>query len=50
MWFVAQVGLSINAMSLCGLVHAAVLKTAKLYVDESEEAEYMRRCRDFALQ
>ncbi|CAL8469232.1 g8773 [Coccomyxa elongata] len=44
------VGLSINSMSLCGLIHAAVMKTGKMYVAEAEEAEFMRRCRAFALQ
>lgn len=47
---VGQVGLSINSMSLCGLIHAAVMKMGKMYVSESEEAEFMRRCRAFALQ
>lgn len=37
-------------MSLCGLIHAAVMKTGKMYVAESEEAEFMKRCREFALQ
>ena len=45
-----QVGLSINSMSVCGLIHAAVMKTGKLYVAESEEAEFMRLCRQFALR
>ena len=47
---VAQVALSVNSMSLCGLIHAAVMKTGKMYVAESEEAEFMKRCREFALQ
>ncbi len=47
---VAQVALSDNSMSLCGLIHAAVMKTGKMYVAESEEAEFMKRCREFALQ
>ena len=46
----AQVALSVNSMSLCGLIHAAVMKTGKMYVAESEEAEFMKRCREFALQ
>lgn len=37
-------------MSVCGLVHAAVMKTGKLYVAEAEEAEFLRRARRFALQ
>lgn len=45
-----QVGLSINSMSLCGLIHAAVMKTGKMYIAKAEEAEFMRRCRAFALQ
>jgi hypothetical protein len=45
-----QVGLSINSMSVCGLIHAAVMKTGKLYVAESEEAEFMRLARQFALR
>ncbi len=48
--FCLQVALSINSMSLCGLIHAAVMKTGKMYVAESEEAEFMKRCREFALQ
>ncbi|CAK0784313.1 hypothetical protein CVIRNUC_007517 [Coccomyxa viridis] len=44
------VALSVNSMSLCGLIHAAVMKTGKMYVAESEEAEFMKRCREFALQ
>ena len=29
---------------------AALMKTGKMYVAESEEAEFMKRCREFALQ
>ena len=47
---VVQVVLAVNAMSTCGLIHAALMKTGKLYVAESEEAEFMKRCREFALQ
>lgn len=39
-----------NAMSTCGLIHAALMKTGKMYVAESEEAEFMKRCHEFALQ
>ena len=42
--------LAINCMSVCGLVHAAIMKTGKLYVAEAEEAEFLRRARHFALQ
>ena len=42
--------LAVNSMSTCGLVHAALMKTGKMYVAESEEAEFMKRCREFALQ
>ena len=45
-----QVALAVNAMSTCGLIHAALMKTGKMYVAESEEAEFMKRCREFALQ
>ncbi len=45
-----QVVLAVNSMSTCGLVHAALMKTGKMYVAESEEAEFMKRCREFALQ
>ena len=45
-----QVGLAINCMSTCGLIHAAVMKTGKMYVAEGEEAEFMRACRRFALR
>ena len=46
----AQVAVSINCMSVCGLVHAAIMKTGKLYVAEAEEAEFLGRARRFALQ
>ena len=37
-------------MVMCGLIHASILKMGRAYVTEEEEAEFIHRCRDFALR
>jgi hypothetical protein len=41
--------LNVNAMMMCGLIHASILKSGRAYVTEEEEADYIFRCREFAL-
>lgn len=45
-----QVALSFSSMTMCGLIHASILKMGRSYVTEEEEAEFMHHCRDFALR
>lgn len=42
-----QVGLNTQAMVATSLLHASILRSGKLYVDEAAEAEYMRHCLNF---
>jgi hypothetical protein len=44
----AQFGLMMNAMVLCALMLAAILKNGKTYVSEEEEAYFMFECRKCA--
>ncbi|PRW59460.1 Calcium release-activated calcium channel isoform A [Chlorella sorokiniana] len=37
-----------NAMVLCSLIHASILKSGRQYVSSQEEAEFMARARQFA--
>lgn len=50
MWGVAQVALSFSSMVMCGLIHASILKMGRAFVTEEEEAEFIHRCREFALR
>lgn len=43
-----QVLLEGNAMVLCSLIHASILKSGRQYVSSQEEAEFMARARQFA--
>ncbi len=45
-----QVALSFSSMTMCGLIHASILKMGRTYVTEEEEAEFIHHCRDFALR
>ena len=45
-----QVALSFSSMTMCGLIHASILKMGRSYVTEEEEAEFIHHCRDFALR
>ena len=42
-----QVTLEANAMVICSLIHASVLKTGRSYVSVQEEADFMARARLF---
>ncbi|CAL5229850.1 g13259 [Coccomyxa viridis] len=44
------VALSFSSMTMCGLIHASILKMGRSYVTEEEEAEFIHHCRDFALR
>ena len=37
-------------MTMCGLIHASILKMGRSYVTEEEEAEFIHHCRAFALR
>ena len=37
-------------MTMCGLIHASILKMGRTYVTEEEEAEFIHHCRTFALR
>lgn len=43
-----QVLLEGNAMVLCSLIHASILKSGRQYVSSQEEADFMARARQFA--
>ena len=43
-----QVALNVNAMMMCALIHASILKSGPEYVSDAEEADFMSRCRQFA--
>lgn len=43
-----QVLLEGNAMVLCSLIHASILKSGRQYVSSQEEADFMARARHFA--
>lgn len=45
-----QVGLNTQAMVATSLLHASILRSGKLYVDEAAEAEYMRQCLTFVTE
>lgn len=45
-----QVALSFSSMTMCGLIHASILKMGRSYVTEEEEAEFIHHCRAFALR
>lgn len=45
-----QVLLEGNAMVLCSLIHASILKSGRQYLSSQEEAEFMARARQFALK
>jgi calcium release-activated calcium channel protein 1 len=40
--------LEANAMVICSLIHASILRIGRSYVSPSEEAEFMARARQFA--
>jgi hypothetical protein len=40
--------LEANAMVICTLIHASILKTGRSYVSSQEEADFMARARQFA--
>lgn len=42
-----QVGLNMNVMVASSLLHASILRSGKLYVNEAAEAEFMRQCLAF---
>ena len=42
--------LSFSSMTMCGLIHASILKMGRSYVTEEEEAEFIHHCRAFALR
>ena len=44
------VGLMLNSMVLCSFMLCSILRNGKTYVSEDEEAEYLYRCRRFALE
>ncbi|CAK0784312.1 hypothetical protein CVIRNUC_007516 [Coccomyxa viridis] len=44
------VALSFSSMTMCGLIHASILKMGRSYVTEEEEAEFIHHCRAFALR
>ena len=44
------VALEANAMVMCSLIHASILKAGRAYVSLQEEADFMTRARDFALR
>jgi hypothetical protein len=44
----AQVLLEANAMVICSLIHASILKIGRSYVSSTEEADFMARARQFA--
>ncbi len=46
----SQVALSFSSMTMCGLIHASILKMGRSYVTEEEEAEFIHHCRNFALR
>lgn len=43
-----QVLLEGNAMVICALIHASILKIGRSYVSSQEEAEFIARARAFA--
>lgn len=43
-----QVALEANAMMLCSLIHASILKIGRTYVSSQEEADFMARARHWA--
>ena len=45
-----QVALNVNAMMMCALIHASILKSGPEYVSDAEEADFMSRCRQFAIR
>lgn len=44
------VALNVNAMMMCALIHASILKSGPEYVSDAEEADFMSRCRQFAIR
>jgi calcium release-activated calcium channel protein 1 len=44
------VALMLNSMVLCSFMLCSILRNGKTYVSEEEEAEYLYRCRQFALE
>lgn len=40
--------LEANAMVICTLIHASILKTGRSYISSQEEADFMARARQFA--
>ena len=43
----SQVVLCLNSVVSCGLMDASILKIAKTFVSEQEEAAFMSACKDF---
>ena len=44
------VALMLNSMVLCSFMLCSILRNGKTYVSEAEEADYLYRCRRFALE
>ena len=44
------VALMLNSMVLCSFMLCSILRNGKTYVSEDEEADYLYRCRKFALE
>lgn len=39
----------VNSMMTCSFMHASILKTGKLFVSEEDEANFIFKCREFAI-
>jgi hypothetical protein len=46
---VLQVGLETTCVVICTLMLASIFKTGQNYMSEEEEAEFMDKCRNYAL-